>query len=92
MQDLKSFGVSVLILSGGEPLLRPDIFEVSARAKEMGFYVGLSSNGTLITEQNISDIERIGYDYVGVAVIAGCEIELIKVQSLGSAYICRRTR
>jgi heme d1 biosynthesis radical SAM protein NirJ len=68
MQDLKSFGVSVLILSGGEPLLRPDIFEVSARAKEMGFYVGLSSNGTLITEKNISDIERIGYDYVGVSL------------------------
>ncbi|MBT8436873.1 MAG: heme d1 biosynthesis radical SAM protein NirJ [Gammaproteobacteria bacterium] len=68
MQDLKSFGVSVLILSGGEPLLRPDIFEVSARAREMGFYVGLSSNGTLITEKNISDIERIGYDYVGVSL------------------------
>jgi heme d1 biosynthesis radical SAM protein NirJ len=68
MQDLKSFGVSVLILSGGEPLLRPDIFEVSARAKEMGFYVGLSSNGTLITDKNITDIERIGYDYVGVSL------------------------
>jgi heme d1 biosynthesis radical SAM protein NirJ len=68
MQDLKSFGVSVLILSGGEPLLRPDIFEVSARAKEMGFYVGLSSNGTLITNKNITDIERIGYDYVGVSL------------------------
>ena len=68
MDDLKSFGVSVLILSGGEPLLRPDIFEVSARAKSMGFYVGLSSNGTLITENNISDIEAIGYDYVGVSL------------------------
>ena len=48
MDDLKAFGVSVLILSGGEPLLRPDIFEISQHAKEMGFYVGLSSNGTLI--------------------------------------------
>jgi len=68
MDDLKSFGVSVLILSGGEPLLRPDIFEISARAKAMGFYVGLSSNGTLITENNISDIAAIGYDYVGVSL------------------------
>ena len=53
MDDLKAFKVPVLILSGGEPLLRPDIFEISRRAKAMGFYVGLSSNGTLIDEHNI---------------------------------------
>jgi MoaA/NifB/PqqE/SkfB family radical SAM enzyme len=50
MDDLKAFRVPVLILSGGEPLLRPDIFEIAERAKAMGFYVGLSSNGTLIDE------------------------------------------
>ena len=68
MDDLRSFGVSVLILSGGEPLLRPDIFEISKRARAMGFYVGLSSNGTMITEDNIADIESVGYDYVGVSL------------------------
>ncbi|MDH3218237.1 MAG: heme d1 biosynthesis radical SAM protein NirJ [Gammaproteobacteria bacterium] len=68
MRDLKSFGVSVLILSGGEPLLRPDIFEISRLAKAMGFYVGLSSNGTLITDGNIAQIDSIGYDYVGVSL------------------------
>jgi heme d1 biosynthesis radical SAM protein NirJ len=68
MDDLQAFGVSVLILSGGEPLLRPDIFEISKRAKDMGFYVGLSSNGTLINDDNIADIDRIGYDYVGVSL------------------------
>ena len=68
MDDLKQFGVPVLILSGGEPLLRPDIFEISRHAKDMGFYVGLSSNGTLITEENIEAIRDIGYDYVGVSL------------------------
>lgn len=68
MDDLKAFHVPVLILSGGEPLLRPDIFEISRRAKAMGFYVGLSSNGTLITEDNIEAIREIGYDYVGVSL------------------------
>lgn len=68
MDDLKAFGVSVLILSGGEPLMRPDIFDISRRAKDMGFYVGLSSNGTLINQENIDDIARIGYDYVGVSL------------------------
>ena len=68
MEDLKSFHVPVLILSGGEPLLRPDIFEISHRAKAMGFYVGLSSNGTLISDQNIDAIKDVGYDYVGVSL------------------------
>ena len=68
MDDLKAFHVPVLILSGGEPLLRPDIFDISRRAKTMGFYVGLSSNGTLITEDNIAAIADIGFDYVGVSL------------------------
>jgi heme d1 biosynthesis radical SAM protein NirJ len=68
MEDLKGYGVSVLILSGGEPLLRPDIFEISQHAKSMGFYVGLSSNGTRITADNIDAIAAVGYDYVGVSL------------------------
>jgi heme d1 biosynthesis radical SAM protein NirJ len=68
MDDLKSFGVPVLILSGGEPLLRPDIFDISRRAKAMGFYVGLSSNGTLIDATNIDAIADVGYDYVGISI------------------------
>ncbi len=68
MDDLKAFGVPVLILSGGEPLLRPDIFDISYRAKEMGFYVGLSTNGTLIDQRNIEQIADVGYNYVGVSL------------------------
>ncbi|CBL47284.1 Heme D1 biosynthesis protein [gamma proteobacterium HdN1] len=68
MDDLKQFRVPALILSGGEPLMRPDIFEIAERAKKMGFYVGLSSNGTLITEQNIDQIVAAGFDYVGVSL------------------------
>jgi len=68
MDDLKGFGVPVLILSGGEPLLRPDIFEISHRAKAKGFYVGLSTNGTLIDHSNIDAIAAVGYDYVGISL------------------------
>ena len=68
MDDLRAARVPVLILSGGEPLLRSDIFEIAARAKGMGFYVGLSSNGTLIDAGNIDRIAAIGFDYVGVSL------------------------
>jgi heme d1 biosynthesis radical SAM protein NirJ len=68
MDDLKAFKVPVLILSGGEPLLRPDIFEISKRSKEMGFYTSLSTNGTLIGPENIQQIAEVGYDYVGISI------------------------
>lgn len=68
IDDLKGFRVPVLILSGGEPLLRPDIFEISHHAKAMGFYVALSTNGTLIDESNINEIAEVGYDYLGISI------------------------
>ncbi|MFC3625962.1 heme d1 biosynthesis radical SAM protein NirJ [Vogesella amnigena] len=68
LDDLYAFGVRVLILSGGEPLLRPDIFTIARRARDMGFYIGLSSNGTLIDAANVGRIADTGFDYVGVSL------------------------
>ncbi len=68
IDDLKAFKVPVLILSGGEPLLHPDIFNISRRAKELGFYVALSSNGTKISADNIDEIADIDYQYIGVSL------------------------
>ncbi len=68
MDDLKQFRVPVLILSGGEPLLRPDLFEIAARAKAMRFYVGLSTNGTLIDAPMAERVVAAGFDYVGISL------------------------
>lgn len=68
IDDLKVFGVPVLILSGGEPLLRPDLFDIARRAKGMGFYVGLSTNGTLIDYPMAQRIAAAGFDYVGISL------------------------
>ena len=68
MDDLRSFGVPVLILSGGEPLLHPDFFAIARRAKAMGFYVGLSTNGTLIDAAMLPAIAGVGFDYVGISI------------------------
>ncbi|PKO89448.1 MAG: heme d1 biosynthesis radical SAM protein NirJ [Betaproteobacteria bacterium HGW-Betaproteobacteria-12] len=68
MADLKAFRVPVLILSGGEPLLRPDIYDIAKRAKAEGFYVGLSSNGTLIDKENIERIAACDFNYVGISL------------------------
>lgn len=68
MDDLYAYGVRVLILSGGEPLMRPDLFAIARRAKAMGFYVGLSTNGTLIDRSNLPEIAETQFDYVGISL------------------------
>lgn len=68
MDDLKAYRVPVLILSGGEPLLRHDLFEIAARAKAMAFYTGLSTNGTLIDEPMADRVAAAGFDYVGISL------------------------
>jgi heme d1 biosynthesis radical SAM protein NirJ len=68
MDDLKSFRVPALILSGGEPLLRPDIFDIAARSKSLGFYTALSSNGTLIDEAMCRRVASADFGYVGISL------------------------
>ncbi len=68
MDDLKAFRVPVMILSGGEPLMRADLFEIAARAKVLGFYVGLSTNGTLIDAPMADRVAAQGFDYVGISL------------------------
>ncbi len=68
MDDLKAVNVRALILSGGEPLLRPDLFEIAARGKALGFYLGLSTNGTLIDAPLARRIAHAGFDYVGISL------------------------
>jgi len=68
MDDLRAFRVPVLILSGGEPLLRPDVLDIALRVKSLGFYVGLSTNGTLIDDALVGRIAAVGFDYVGISL------------------------
>lgn len=68
IDQLHEAGVRVLILSGGEPLLRDDIFQLADYARDKGFYVALSTNGTLIDEQNIERIVAADFDYVGISI------------------------
>ncbi|MCU7247511.1 heme d1 biosynthesis radical SAM protein NirJ [Pseudomonas koreensis] len=68
IDDLHDAGVKVLILSGGEPLLRDDLFVLSAHARAKGFFVALSTNGTLIGSHNIAQIHAANFDYVGISI------------------------
>jgi len=85
LDDLKAFGVPAVILSGGEPLLRPDIHDIALKAKSLGMYTALSTNGTLIGPDDMASIEDIGYDYIGIS-IDGTQATHDKFRRLDGAY------
>jgi len=68
LEDLGEFRIPALILSGGEPLIRHDIFEIAARARQLKLYLALSTNGTKITGEQIDRVAEIGFDYVGISL------------------------
>ncbi|HHW06964.1 MAG TPA: putative heme d1 biosynthesis radical SAM protein NirJ1 [Clostridia bacterium] len=68
IDDLADFRVPVLLLSGGEPLARPDVLELARYAREKGIRPTLSTNGTLIDRQVAQEIKDIGVGYVGISL------------------------
>ncbi len=66
--DLAEMKAPVLLFSGGEPLLRKDIFELGALAAEKGLRPVISSNGTLIDDAMAKKIKAAGFQYVGISV------------------------
>ena len=68
LEDLAQFTVPVVLFSGGEPLMRGDIFELAARAHGLGLRAVLSTNGTLIDTETAARLKGCGVTYVGISL------------------------
>jgi radical SAM protein with 4Fe4S-binding SPASM domain len=68
VEELGRVGVPALILSGGDPLLRPDLLDLVRRAAGLGIHLALSTNGTLIDAGTARALASAGVGYVGVSV------------------------
>jgi radical SAM protein with 4Fe4S-binding SPASM domain len=66
--DLAEFHVPVLLFSGGEPMMRSDLFELAKLASDSGIRPVMSTNGTLITKEAAEKIKKVGFHYVGVSL------------------------
>jgi len=67
LDELSQFGVPAVLFSGGEPLTRPDLFELAAHARSLGLRCVLSTNGTLIDDETAHRIADTGFSYVGIS-------------------------
>ena len=67
LPKLKNSGVKFIIFSGGEPLIREDIFDIANRAKELGIITYLSTNGLYVKKSNAQKILDT-FNYVGISI------------------------
>ncbi|MBW1804975.1 MAG: 12,18-didecarboxysiroheme deacetylase [Deltaproteobacteria bacterium] len=68
IDDLAEFGAPVILFSGGEPLMRPDLIDLAGYAVDKGMRAVISTNGTLITKEKAKDLKKLGLSYVGVSL------------------------
>ncbi len=68
MTQMAAAGVFFLTISGGEPLLRKDLFDIIRRARELTFNVKLKTNAILIREKEAALIRELGVETVQVSI------------------------
>ena len=74
IDDLADFGAPVILFSGGEPLVRPDLTQLIRHAVNRGLRAVISTNGTLITPDKASELKDLGLSYVGISLDGLAEI------------------
>ncbi len=68
IKDIKKAGFKIMIFSGGEPLMRPDIYELISFASSQGLRAVLGSNGTLIDADAARQLKTAGIMAAGISL------------------------
>jgi len=73
IDNLRESGVLSIVLSGGEPLLRKDIFTIASYANQHDIATTLATNGTLIDKDMAQRIKESGIEYVEISIFSSIE-------------------
>jgi len=68
IDDIATVAKPVMVLSGGEPLFRPDLYDIGAYGVETGFRMALATNGTLVTPKVAAKIADTGFSRVAISL------------------------
>lgn len=68
IDQIAELGKTILVLSGGEPLLRSDIFELAQYGVQKGLIVTLGTNGTLIDKETADKLHSVGVRKVAISI------------------------
>lgn len=68
LDDISSYAKPVVVLSGGEPLLRADLFDIAAYGTGLGLRICLATNGTLVNEEVCRRLKEAGIRMVSLSL------------------------
>jgi len=68
IDELADYGKPILIISGGEPLVRDDVFKIAQYGTKKGLRVVLATNGTLVTEEISKQMKEVGIRRVSISI------------------------
>jgi MoaA/NifB/PqqE/SkfB family radical SAM enzyme len=68
IDQLAALGTSVITISGGEPLLHPQLDDIIARMRHHGIIAGMITNGYLLTPERIQRLNRAGLEYLQISI------------------------
>ena len=68
IDKLAEFGTSVVTISGGEPMMHPEIYDIIARIRKHGMIAGLISNGYYFQPDKIKRLNEAGLDYLQISI------------------------
>lgn len=68
LDNIATFAQPIVILTGGEPLLRPDIFDIAAYGNQKGFRMTMAVNGTLVTPETIRKMLDAGIQRISISL------------------------
>jgi len=71
VDQLKELNCEIISLTGGEPLLRPDFFEISKKIKDLGFDLSILSNGLLLDEDIITKLRKLNLYGISISIDGG---------------------
>lgn len=67
IRALPQTGKPILVFSGGEPLMRPDLFDLAAEAVGVGLPIALATNGTIMNDELAARIRDVGFRRVSIS-------------------------
>lgn len=68
LDDIAEFAHPVIVLSGGEPLLREDVFDIASYGTKKGFRMCLATNGTMVNDEVCQKIKQSGIKIVSLSL------------------------
>jgi len=86
LEEMRYLKIPIVLISGGEPLIRDDIYKIIKYAIDLGLIVGISSNGTLINREVAKRLFSLGVNYVGISLDGASPEVHDSIRGLNNAF------